>query len=180
MKSTQYFYSPWIQLIYFSWSKYISVTSFVQNTRLKTCLNSEMSDLRLILFWRGSASASFTLKVLPATPVSHYIGIWLKKTPKDVQVKFLIHNNSLHRSFLIIFSTSVTTPTKKLFNQFSLSEIFYKCFDVFPPHLAELLSFSKPQQGIYILFPYVLWCSGRQLLDKWFLLSCFYNPFFLT
>lgn len=37
-----------------------------------------------------------------------------------------------------------------------------------PRLLAELLSFSKSQQGIYILFPYVSCCLWWQLLDKWF------------
>ena len=89
LKSTQYFYSLWIHFIYFSQSKYNSVTNFVQNICLKTCLNSEMSSVGLIFFQRDTASANFMLKVLHAASANHHIGIWPKKTPADVQVRFL-------------------------------------------------------------------------------------------
>lgn len=40
-------------------------------------------------FWRDTVSANFMWKVLHATSANRYIGIWPKKTPADVQVRFL-------------------------------------------------------------------------------------------
>lgn len=138
---------PWIHFIYFSRSKCVSGTSFVQNTGLTTLPSSEMSHLGLLFFQRGSASASVTWRVPPAASANRCTGTWPQRTPADVQVTFLTHNDSLRGSLLVTVCLSDYTQQELLFNQFRLSGSLYQCFDVSPWLLAELCHFHSLCQG---------------------------------
>lgn len=101
LKSTPYFYSSWIHLIYLSCSKYISVTSFVHNTCLKTCLILRCQILVSFAF-KGALPVQASCR---KSYLQHLQTIILESGQRKPQwmFRFLVHNNLLYCSSLLIF-----------------------------------------------------------------------------